>query len=98
MPAVGFYELGPAPVEVAQIVLAGFCLGDVHDRPRNMQPLPFIFLGLEAVALLVAVGVAPRDRPAAGGMPVVPDLLIVQLGHAVRGTREGVGIVAETRE
>src|SRR5260370_4102894 len=82
MPAVGFHELGPAPVEVAQIVLAGFCLADVHDRPGNTQPLPFIFLGLEAETLLVAVGVAPRDRPAAGGMRVVPVFHVVLLGHA----------------
>ena len=55
VPAFGFHEFGPAPVEVAQIVLAGLRFGDVHDRPWNVHPLPFVFLGLEADALLVAV-------------------------------------------
>src|SRR5437763_440152 len=46
-----------------------------------MQPLPFVPLGLEAEALLVAVRIAPRDSAAAGGMRVVPVLHIVLLGH-----------------
>src|SRR5215469_10762419 len=47
-----------------------------------MQPLPFVILGLEAEALLIAVGIAPGDRTAARGMRVVPILHVVLLGHA----------------
>src|SRR5204862_5711705 len=57
-------------------------LGDVHNRAWNMQALPFVILGLEAEALLVAVGVTPRDGPAAGGMRIVPVFHVVLLGHA----------------
>src|SRR5580700_8513884 len=65
-------------------MLAGFGLGDVHHRPWNMKPLPFVSLGLEAETLLIAVRIAPRDRAAAGGMGVVPVLHVVLLGHAGR--------------
>src|SRR6202040_25202 len=63
-------------------MLAGFGLGDVHHRPWNMKPLPFVSLSLEAETLLIAVRIAPRDRAAAGGMGVVPVLHVVLLGHA----------------
>src|SRR5438132_12984239 len=49
-----------------------------------------------AEALLVAVGMAPRDRAAAGGMGVVPVLHVVLLGQP-GGPRIADVIVAQER-
>src|SRR6266700_3388323 len=43
-PAVGFHELRPAAVEVAQIVLARGCRGQVDDSPWQAEPFPFVIL------------------------------------------------------
>src|SRR5207302_3525273 len=50
VPALGFHELGPAAVEVAEIVLARFRLGDVHHRARDAQALGLVILDLVAEA------------------------------------------------
>src|SRR4030081_3594019 len=43
-PALGLHELGPAPVQIAQIVLARFRLGQIHDPAGQAQPVPFVLL------------------------------------------------------
>ncbi len=62
-------------------MLARFGVGDVHHRAGDAQPLPFEILDLEPLPLLVAVGMTPRDHPAARGMGVVPVFHVVLLGQ-----------------
>src|SRR6266446_4860078 len=77
VPALGVHELRPAAVEVPEVVLARPRLGDVHHRARDAEAVPLVVLDLVAQALLVAVGVAPRDGAAAGRVRVVPVLHVV---------------------
>src|SRR5438552_14422494 len=84
VPAVGLHELGPAAVEIARRLLAGAHIGDVDDLARDPKPLPFEIFDRGADALLVSVGMAARDRAAAGGMRVIPVFHVVLLGHAAR--------------
>src|SRR5262249_6927475 len=81
VPALGFHKFGPAAVEIAEGVLARFGLGDVHHRAGDAQALRLVIRDLVTETLLIAVGVASRDRAAAGGVRVVPVLHVVLLGH-----------------
>src|SRR6516225_4638785 len=95
VPAVSLHEFGPAAVEVTQIVLARFGLGDIHHRTGDAQPLRLVILNLETEPLLVAVGVAPRDRAATRCVRVVPVLHVVLLGHPSRAGITDVVVAQE---
>src|SRR5215831_2182905 len=77
VPAFGFHKLGPAAVEIAQIVLARFWLGEVADHSGNPESLPFVIFDLGPHPLLVIVRITARNRAAAGGMCVIPVLHVV---------------------
>src|SRR6185312_458480 len=94
-PASRRHELAPAPIEVARRLLARLHLGDVDDPPRHLEPLIFETVDRGAAPLLVIVGIAPRDRAAAGGMGVVPVFHVVLLGHP---GRPGVADVVVAQE
>src|SRR5215472_12018148 len=64
VPALGLHELGPAPIEVPEIVLARLRVREVANRPQNAKALPLVILDLGPQPLLVAVGIAASDRAA----------------------------------
>src|SRR5262249_17320338 len=65
LPALGLHELGPALVEIAEIILTGPCLGEIRHHPGEPQAVPCEIVDFKPHALLVAVGIAPRNGPPA---------------------------------
>src|SRR5262245_26905991 len=67
-PVVGLHELGPTAVEVARRLLARLHLGEVDHLAGHAQALVGVIGDGSAAALIVVVGMAPRDRAAARRM------------------------------